>query len=135
MATQIFVNLPVKDLPRSVTFFTALGYRFDPKFTDQNATCMIVADNIFVMLLVEKFFRSFTTKEVADARHTTEVLVCLSADSREAIDALVAKALAAGGSTPMPAKDYGFMYQHGFEDPDGHLWELVYMNPDAAPHP
>jgi predicted lactoylglutathione lyase len=133
MATQIFVNLPVRDLQRSVAFFTALGYRFNANFTNANATCMIVADNIFVMLLVESFFRTFTPKEVADAKRSTEVLVCLSAESREAIDALVTKAVAAGGATPMPARDYGFMYQHGFEDLDGHLWELVYMKEGAAP--
>ncbi len=127
MATQIFVNLPVRDLPRSVEFFTRLGYTFEPKFTDENATCMIVSEQIFVMLLVEKFFQTFTPKPISDARTSTEVLIALSADSREHIDALVAKALAAGGKTPMEARDYGFMYQHGFEDLDGHLWELVYM--------
>ena len=127
MATQIFVNLPVRDLPRSVEFFTRLGYTFEPKFTDENATCMIVSEHIFVMLLVEKFFQTFTPKPISDARTSTEVLIALSADSREHIDALVAKALAAGGKTPMEARDYGFMYQHGFEDLDGHLWELVYM--------
>ena len=129
MATQIYVNLPVKDLDRSVRFFTALGYAFNPQFTDENATCMIVAENIYVMLLVEPFFQSFTKKTIVDAHQSTEVLVCLSMDSREAIDALVAKVLAAGGTTPAEPKDYGFMYQHGYQDLDGHLWELVYMVP------
>ena len=131
MAKQIFVNLPVKDLQRSVEFFTALGFSFNPKFTDENATCMIVDDNIFVMLLVEKYFKTFINKPVADATTSAEVLVCLSCDSRAEVETLVGKALQAGGKTPMPAKDYGFMYQHGFEDPDGHLWELAYMDPNA----
>jgi predicted lactoylglutathione lyase len=132
MATQIFVNLPVKDLQRSVQFFTRLGYTFDPQFTDENATCMIVGENIFVMLLVEPFFRSFTSKAVCDATKATEVLVCLSTESRARVDELVAKAVAAGGTTPNDAKDHGFMYQHGFEDLDGHSWELVHMVPGAA---
>lgn len=129
MATQIFVNLPVKDLQRSVAFFTKLGYAFDPKFTDENATCMIVADNIFVMLLVEPFFQTFTKKALCDATRSTEAIVCLTADSRAKIDEMVAAAVAAGATTPMEAKDHGFMYQHGYQDLDGHLWELVYMEP------
>ncbi len=133
MTTQIFVNLPVKNLERSVAFFTALGYRFNPQFTDENATCMIVdEDHIYVMLLVEKFFSTFTPKPIADATKSTEVLLCLSCDSRAAVDALVKKALAAGGSTPNEAKDHGFMYQHGFQDLDGHLWELMWMDPAFA---
>ena len=134
MATQIFVNLPVKDLKRSVEFFTHLGYTFNPQFTDENATCMIVDDNIFVMLLVEKFFQTFTNKPVCDATKSTEAIVSLSADSRASVDALVAKALAAGGTAPRPAQDHGFMYQHGYTDLDGHLWELVHMDPNAQPH-
>lgn len=132
MATQIFVNLPVKDLKRSVAFFTSLGYSFNPKFTDENATCMIVAENIYVMLLVESYFKTFTKKAICDTTTSTEVLVCLSVDSRDKVSELVAQALAAGGTTPNDSKDYGFMYQHGFQDLDGHLWELVYMDPDAA---
>jgi len=135
MSTQIFVNLPVKDLDKSVAFFTALGYTFNPQFTDKNATCMIVSeDHIYVMLLVESFFKTFTPKPIADANKTTEVLVCLSCDSREAVDAMVEKALSAGGSTPNPPQDHGFMYQHGYQDLDGHLWELVYMDPNFKPH-
>jgi len=129
MVTQIYVNLPVKDLGRSVAFFAALGYRFEPKFTDENATCMIVAENIFVMLLVERFFQTFTPKSLCDAHQSTEVLVCLSCDSRARVDELVAKALAAGGSAPRPPQDHGFMYGHGYQDLDGHLWELIYMEP------
>lgn len=128
MAKQIYVNLPVRDLKRSVTFFTALGFSFNPQFTDENATCMIVGENIFVMLLVEPYFRTFTPKPLCDARQATEVLVCLGLDSRAEVEAIVAKALAAGGATPTPAKDHGFMYQHGFEDLDGHLWEVVHMD-------
>jgi predicted lactoylglutathione lyase len=132
MAAQIFVNLPVKDLQRSVAFFTHLGYTFDPKFTNENATCMIVGENIFVMLLVESFFKTFTKKPISDAKKTTEVLLCLSCDSRAQVDALVAKALAAGGTAPNAPQDHGFMYGHGYEDLDGHIWELVYMAPQAA---
>ena len=132
MTTQIFVNLPVKKLDRSVEFFTKLGYTFNPEFTDENATCMIVGENIFVMLLVESFFKTFIKKEICDATKSTEVLVCLSCESRAKVDELVSKAVAAGGKIPMDSKDYGFMYQHGFEDLDGHLWELVYMDPNAA---
>jgi predicted lactoylglutathione lyase len=132
MTSKIFVNLPVKDLDRSVTFFTALGYRFNPDFTDENATCMVVDDNIFVMLLVEPFFARFTRKPISDAHGSTEVLIALSLDSREDVDALVAKAVAAGARTPIDAIDHGFMYQHGYEDLDGHQWELCYM---AGPPP
>jgi hypothetical protein len=134
MANQIFVNLPVQDLERSVAFFTALGFTFDPKFSDENATCMLVADNIFVMLLVGPFFKTFTTKDICDATRSTEAIICLSVERRDQVDELVAKAVAAGGTTPMPSKDHGFMYQHGFQDLDGHLWELVYMKPCAAGH-
>lgn len=133
MSTQIFVNLPVKDLNRSVAFFTALGYTFNPQFTNEDATCMVVDDgHIYVMLLVEKFFSTFTAKPIADAAKSTEVLICLSCDSRAAVDALAAKAVAAGGTTPSAVKDHGFMYQHGFQDLDGHLWELVWMDPAFA---
>lgn len=127
MPRQIFVNLPVRDLDRAVAFFTALGFTFNPQFTDENATCMIVGDNNFVMLLVDKYFATFTDKPVADASKATEVINALSADSREEVDDMVRKAVAAGGATPREPKDYGFMYQHGFEDLDGHLWEVFHM--------
>ncbi|MCY7354170.1 MAG: VOC family protein [Lysobacter sp.] len=133
MTTQIFVNLPVKDLDKSVAFFTVLGFKFNPKFTDENATCMIVGEDSFVMLLVDTFFKTFTNKPLVDATKHTEVLVALSCDSRADVDAMVAKAATAGATTPMPSKDYGFMYQHGFQDLDGHLWEVFHMNPDAMP--
>ena len=133
MTTQIYVNLPVKDLDKSIVFFTQLGYKFNPQFTDQNATCMIVGESIFVMLLVEKFFQTFTPKQICDASKSTEVILCLSCDSREAVDALVRKAVAAGATTPNPPKDHGFMYGHGYQDLDGHLWELMYMDISAMP--
>jgi uncharacterized protein len=133
MATKIFVNLPVRDLNRSVEFFTRLGFTFNPQFTDENATCMIVGDDIFVMLLVEKYFKTFTHKEVSDARNSTEVIVSLSTDSREIVDAMVSKAVTAGATTPNEPKDHGFMYQHGFQDLDGHLWEVFFMAPGGIP--
>ena len=131
MATQIFVNLPVKDLKRSVEFFTKLGYTFNAQFTDEKATCMIVGENIFVMLLVEPFFKSFIKKDIADATKSAEVIIALSADNKESIDALVNKAIAAGATTPVTKQDQGFMYSWGFQDLDGHLWELVYMDPST----
>ncbi|MBW8369390.1 MAG: VOC family protein [Thiobacillus sp.] len=127
MSTQIFVNLPVADLQQSIAFFTRLGFSFNPQFTDDTATCMIVGDNIFVMLLTREKFRSFTPKPICNAHDATEVLVCLSRDSREAVDAMVREAVAAGGSTYNDPQDHGFMYGHGFQDPDGHIWELVHM--------
>lgn len=132
MPQMIFVNLPVKDLDRSVEFFTHLGFRFNPQFTDENATCMVVSDTICVMLLREEYFRTFTPKEICDATRYTEVLVALSAESREAVDEMVRKAVTAGGSTYADPQDHGFMYQHGFQDPDGHIWELVWMDPSAV---
>jgi uncharacterized protein len=132
MATQIFVNLPVKDLNKSVEFFTKLGYEFNSQFTDENATCMIVAENIFVMLLVEKFFKTFTPKEICDTAKSAEVLVALSFESRAEVDAMIAKAIAAGGTTYNEPQDHGFMYQHGFQDLDGHIWEIFFMEPSAV---
>ena len=133
MSRKIFINLPVKDLDRSVGFFTALGFSFNPQFTDENATCMIVSDDIFVMLLVEPFFQTFTTKPVSDARQQSEVLLALSLDSREEVDAFVEKAVAAGATLTQPARDYGFMYQQSLADLDGHQWEPFFMAADAVP--
>jgi predicted lactoylglutathione lyase len=129
MSRKMFVNLPVKDLDRSVEFFTALGFKFNPQFSDETATCMIVSEEGFVMLLTQRFFETFTPKSICDAAKSTEVLVALSCDSRAEVDDLVGKAVAAGGSTCNDPKDHGFMYQHGFQDPDAHIWELVYMDP------
>ncbi len=131
MATKIFVNLAVKDLNKSIEFFTKLGFKFNPKFTDENATCMIVGEDIFVMLLVEKFFKTFTKKEIADASKSTEVLLCLSADSKEKVNEMINNALAAGGTEPGKAVDQGFMYYRVFEDLDGHIWEIMWMDPAA----
>lgn len=130
MTTQIFVNLPVKNLNNAVEFFTNLGFTFNPRFTDETATCMIVGENIFVMLLTEAKFRTFTPKQICDATKSTEVLIALSRPSRTDVDAMVRKAVAAGGSTYNDPQDYDFMYTHGFQDLDGHIWELIFMEPD-----
>lgn len=127
MTRQIFVNLPVKNLNKSIEFFTRLGFTFNPQFTDENATCMIVDENIFVMLLVDKYFKTFMPKEICDTSKSAEVLVALSFESRAEVDEIVAKAIAAGGSTYKKPNDIGFMYQHGFQDLDGHLWEIFFM--------
>ena len=134
MNTQIFVNLPVKKLPKSMEFFGKLGFKFNSQFTDETAACMVVSDDIFVMLLTEAKFKTFTPKEICDATKSTEVLTALSCENREKVDELVRKAVAGGGSTYSEPKDYGFMYQHGFQDPDGHIWELIYMDPSAVQH-
>jgi uncharacterized protein len=133
--TQIFVNLAVKDLQRSVKFFTALGFKFNPQFTNDDAACMIIGENIFAMLLVEKFFKGFIDKELCDATKSTEVLMCFSCASRAEVEALVAKAVAAGATTPRLPQDLGFMYSQAFEDLDGHIWEPVYMDVNAPGAP
>lgn len=133
MSRRLFVNLPVRDLERSVAFFRALDFDFDPKFTDRNATCMVVSEHVQVMLLVEPFFAGFTKKPLSDARASTEVLLALGVESREAVESLVARAVAAGASTPMPVRDLGFMVQHGFEDLDGHQWEVFHMDESRFP--
>ena len=134
MTTQIFVNLPVKDLDQSVEFFTRLGFKFNPQFTDENASCMIIGEDIFVMLLVEKFFKTFTPKDISDANTSTEVIVALSADSREKVDELVNTALLAGAKTSREPEDLGWMYGRAFQDLDGHLWEVGYMDINAISH-
>ena len=133
MTRQIFVNLPIKNMDRAKAFFSALGFSFNPQFTNEQGACMVVAEDIFVMLLVEPFFQTFTKKAISDASKSTEVLVCLSCESRAEVDALVKKALAAGGKVPNAPQDHGFMYGHGFEDLDGHIWELAYMDMAAVP--
>jgi uncharacterized protein len=127
MKTQIYVNLPVKDLKRSTAFFEKLGFELNPKFSDQRASCVNLGENMYAMLLVEDFFKTFTTKPISDATKSTEVLVCLSCESRARVDELVKQAVAAGGRTPREPQDHGFMYGHGFEDLDGHIWELMFM--------
>ncbi|MFY9966885.1 MAG: VOC family protein [Nitrososphaeraceae archaeon] len=131
MKTKIFVNLPIKDLNKSVTFFTKLGFSFNPQFTDENATCMIVGEDIFIMLLVEKFFKSFTKKDVCDTSKNTEAIVALSVESREKVDQMIEKAIEAGGSEPREKQDQGWMYGRSFEDTDGHLWEVFFMEESA----
>jgi uncharacterized protein len=131
MKTKIFVNLPIKDLNKSVTFFTKLGFSFNPQFTDENATCMIIGEDIFIMLLVEKFFKSFTKKDVCDTSKNTEAIVALSVESREKVDQMIEKAIDAGGSEPREKQDQGWMYGRSFEDIDGHLWEVFFMEESA----
>ncbi len=131
MSRKIFVNLPVKDLNRSIEFFTKLGYSFNPDFTDETATCMVVSDDIFVMLLTEAKFKTFTPNPVCDATKQSEVLVCLSVDSREALDTMVQTAIASGATTFKEPQDHGFMYFHSFQDLDGHIWELMFMEGDS----
>ena len=133
MSTQIFVNLPIRDMARSQAFFKALGFSFNPQFTNEQGACMVVSDDIYVMLLVESFFQTFTKKPVADATKSTEVLIALSCESRAEVDEMVRKAVAAGGTTPNPPQDHGFMYGHGFTDLDGHVWEVFHMDMSAAP--
>lgn len=128
--TQIFVNLPVKDLDRSRQFFDRLGYRFDPQFTSQDAACMVVEEGIYVMLLTEGFFRTFCPgRDICDTSRSAEVLVCLTCPTRESVDDLVHKAVAGGASVPRPPQDHGFMYGHAYQDLDGHIWELIAMTP------
>ena len=129
MVTNIFVNLPVKNLANSIEFFTKLGFTFNPQFTDDSATCMIIGSNIFAMLLNEERFQGFAPKPISDAKKTTEVLLALSLESREEVAEMVKKAVAAGGSTYAEPQDHGFMIQHGFEDLDGHIWEVFFMDP------
>ncbi len=130
-ARKIFVNLPVKDLPRSIDFFTQLGFEFDQRFTDDSATCMVLSDEAFVMLLTEARFQDFATKPVVDASAQTEAIFALSADSREGVDELVHAALAAGGKPALDPMDHGFMYGWSFQDLDGHHWEVIWMDPAA----
>jgi hypothetical protein len=132
MAREIAVNLPVKDLKQSIDFFTELGFTFNKQFTDESATCMIVADNIFVMLLKHERFKTFTPKQICDATKNTEVLMALSCENRAQVDEMVRKAVAAGGTTYNEPQDHGFMYAHGFQDLDGHIWEVFYMEPAAV---
>ena len=133
MHKQIYVNLAVDSIPKSRAFFEGLGLSFNPQFSNDAGACLVVGDNIFVMLLTKDFFKGFTAKPLIDPKHGTEALLCLSCESRAEVDALVAKAVAAGGTAPRSPQDHGFMYGHGFEDLDGHIWELVFMNPNAAP--
>lgn len=133
MHKQIFVNLPIADMAKSQAFFKSLGLSFNPQFTNDQGACMVVGDNIHVMLLVKDFFKGFTGKPIVDATGATEVLIALSCESRAEVDDLVARAKAAGGTAPRAPQDHGFMYAHGFDDLDGHIWELFYMEPGQTP--
>jgi len=132
MHDQIYVNLPIRDMARSRDFFSALGYRFEPRFSSEQGACLVLGENLYAMLLTHEFFQGFTAKPIVDATQATEVIVCLNCESRAAVDGLVAMALAAGGTAPRPPIDHGFMYVHGFEDLDGHIWELMHMDTSAA---
>lgn len=133
MAKMIFINLPVTDLARATTFYEAIGAVKNPQFSDETGSCMVFSETIHTMLLTHDKFRQFTPKKIADAKTSSEVLICLSADSRDAVDEVVGKANAAGGSAdPGPKQDYGFMYSRSFEDPDGHIWEVAWMDVEAA---
>jgi len=133
MAKMIFVNLPVADLARSRAFLEGLGAVNEPKFTDDTAACMQFSDSIFVMILTHEKFSQFTPRQIADAKATSQVLVCLSADSREQVDSFIARGVAAGGTAdPSPKQDYGVMYGRSVADPDGHIWEIMWMDAAAA---
>ncbi|MEV6396727.1 VOC family protein [Streptomyces sp. NPDC051907] len=132
MPQMIFVNLPVNDLATTKAFWAALGYSFNEQFSDETTACLVISDTIYAMLITEPRFKDFTKQEIADASKTTEVILCLSADSREGVDSLADLALASGGSPAMDAQDYGFMYGRSFMDPDDHHWEVMWMDVEAA---
>jgi predicted lactoylglutathione lyase len=132
MSTKIFVNVSVKNLERTKAFFSKLGYAFNPQFTSDDAACMVISEDIFAMLLTETHFKQFTPKPIADASKTTETIIALSAPSKEAVIAIVEKAFDAGAKRYAEASDHGFMYQWGFEDLDGHIWEYAWMDPAAV---
>lgn len=132
MSKMIFVNLPVADLAAALAFYEAIGATNNPQFTDETAACMVFSDTIHVMLLTHEKFAQFTPKPIADAHQTSEVLICISADSRADVDTITEAALAAGGREPRDKQDYGFMYSRSFEDPDGHIWEPMWMDLEAA---
>jgi predicted lactoylglutathione lyase len=133
MKTEIFLNLPVKDLKRSMAFFTELGFTFNLNFTDDKAACLEIGENIFAMLLLEEFFKTFTQKQICNTATNTEILMALSVDSREKVDEIITAVVKAGGTEYMEAKDYGWMYQKAFLDLDGHHWEIFFMDESQAP--
>ncbi len=128
---QIYINLPVGNLQKSIDFFTTLGFTFNPQFTDENAACMVISDEIFVMLLLEEFFKTFTSKEISDTDKNSEVILAITAESRDAVNELVNKAFSAGGKKSKDPEDHGWMYGWGFQDPDGHLWEVFFMDQNS----
>lgn len=129
MGTKVFMNLPVKDLDKSKEFFAKLGFSFNLQFTNKNAACMVISEDNYAMLLVESFFKTFTKKEIVNAKQSTEVLVALSAESKENVDKMLHAALAAGAKEANEPQDHGFMYGRSFEDLDGHIWEIFWMDP------
>ena len=133
MASKIFLNLAVKDLKKSIDFFTTLGFSFNPQFTDEQATCMIIGENIFAMLVTEQRFKDFTKKEICNANKNTEVLLAMDAESKEKVDEMVKNAVDAGGTIYMEPQDHGWMYGHSFADLDGHQWEIMYLDENAIP--
>ena len=133
MAKMIFVNLPVSDLSHATAFYRSIGAEKNEQFSDGTASCMVFSETIYVMLLTHDKFRQFTPKKIADAKTSSEVLICISADSRAAVDDMVGNAQAAGGvADPGPKQDHGFMYGRSFEDPDGHIWEIMWMDVAGA---
>ncbi len=128
MKTQVFINLPVADLPRSLSFFKALGFPHNPQFSDDTGACIVISEHINVMVLTHPKFLQFTSKNICDTAKAIEVINCLSCETRAEVDDIVRKAVAAGGTTYAEPKDHGFMYQHSFADPDGHCWELFHMS-------
>ena len=132
MGTKIFLNLSVKDLEKSKGFFAKLGFTFNAQFTNNNAACMVISEDNYAMLLVEPFFKTFTKKEIVDAKKSTEVLIAMSAESKDKVNEMLSKALAAGAREPREPQDHGFMYGRAFEDPDGHIWEIFWMDPKAV---
>jgi predicted lactoylglutathione lyase len=132
MRTKVFVNLPVKDLDKSKEFFAKLGFTFNAQFTDKNAACMVISEDNYAMLLVEPFFKTFTKKEIVDAKKSTEAIIAMSAESKEKVNYMLSKALAAGANEPKEPQDHGFMYGRAFEDLDGHIWDIFWMDPKAV---
>ena len=135
MATKVFVNLPVRDLPQSMAFFKSLGYRFNAQFTDETAACMVISEDIYAMLLTHPKFQEFIPHGISDAKQTTEVIVCLSCENRVEVDDIIRKAHAAGATSHRPPQDHGFMYGHQFQDLDGHIWEFYFMDPSFVQKP
>ena len=132
MSRKIFVNLPIKNLERTMQFFKALGFAFNPKFTDEKAACMVIGEDSFAMLLTEPFFQSFTTRKICDTATHVEAVICISCESRAEVDAMMGKVLGAGGTETGKTHDLPFMYGRGFEDLDHHHWEVMWMDPKAA---
>jgi predicted lactoylglutathione lyase len=135
MFKEIFVNLPVKDLGKTKEFFSKLGLKFNQQFTDQNAACLIINDKIYAMLITESYFKTFITKEIADTKKSSEVILALSVYKKEQVDEIANKAIKAGGKEPRKAQDHGWMYSRNFEDLDGHLWEVFHMDINKMPKP